>query len=61
MIIELVEELDKVGRTTYYVKLDDVYQAGSISLTLDEAVQMYNTIKENYSRARVEVLLQESI
>ena len=61
MKIELVKELDNIGQVTYYVKVDDKFQSGTVRLQLPEAMEVYENVKANYSKSRVEVLIQEEI
>jgi hypothetical protein len=61
MKIELVKELDSIGQVTYYIKVDDKFQSGTIRSTLLDAREMYENVKANYSKSRVEVLIQEEI
>jgi hypothetical protein len=61
MKIELVKELDSIGDITYYIKVDDKFQSGTIRLKLPEAMEVYENVKANYSKSRVEVLIQEEI
>lgn len=61
MKIELVKELDNIGQVTYYVKVDDKFQSGTVRLQLPEAMEVYENVKANYSKSRVEVLIKEEI
>lgn len=61
MTIELVKELDNIGQITYYVKVDDKFQGGTIRTQLTDALEVYENIKSGYSKARIEVLVREEI
>jgi hypothetical protein len=61
MKIELVKELDSIGQVTYYIKVDDKFQSGTVRSTLPDAREVYENVKANYSKSRVEVLIQEEI
>ena len=61
MKIELVKELDSIGQVTYYIKVDDKFQSGTVRSKLPDAMEVYENVKANYSKSRVEVLIQEEI
>jgi hypothetical protein len=61
MKIELVKELDSIGQITYYIKVDDKFQSGTVRSQFPDAMEMYENVKANYSKSRVEVLIQEEI
>jgi hypothetical protein len=61
MTIELVKELDAAGQVTYYVKVDNKFQSGTVTTNIPNAMEMYKRIKENYTKARIETLIKEEI
>lgn len=61
MKIELIKDVDNIGQVTYYVKIDDKFQSGTIRHQLHEAMEVYDNVKENCSKARIEVLIREEI
>ena len=61
MTIELIKEVGPTGSTMYHVRVDDIYQSGSARSELHEARMVYEAIKENYSKARTEILIREEI
>lgn len=61
MTIELVKEFDNAGQVTYYVKVDDKFQSGTVRSKLEDAIEIYENVKENYTKARVETLIREEI
>jgi hypothetical protein len=61
MTIELVKEFDKIGQVIYYVKVDAKFQSGTVRLQLTDAMEVYESIKTNYTKAKVEVLIKESL
>jgi hypothetical protein len=61
MTIELVKEFDHAGQVTYYVKLDDKFVSGSVRREMPEALEIYECVREKHTKARVEVLIKETI
>jgi hypothetical protein len=61
MTIELVKEFDNVGQISYYVKVDDKFQPGTVRSSITDAMETYENVKANYTKARVEVLVKETI
>lgn len=61
MILELVKEIDVKGQISYHIKADDKYISGSTRFDVIEAHQVYDEIKDNYSKARTEILIREEI
>ena len=61
MKIELVKDVDNIGQVSYYIKVDDKLQSGTVRSQLHDAMEVYENVKENYSKARVEVLIREEI
>ncbi len=61
MTIELVKDYDNAGQITYYIKIDDKFQSGTVRTTLQDALDLYARVKENYTQARTEVLIKEEI
>ena len=61
MTIELVKEFDTIGQITYYIKVDDKFQSGTVRSQLVDAMEVYESIKTNYTKAKVEVLIKESL
>ena len=61
MTIELVKEFDTVGQITYYIKVDNKFQPGTVRLQLTDAMEVYESIKTNYTKAKVEVLIKEAL
>jgi len=61
MIIDLVKEYDKVGNITYHIKVDNKFVPGTVRLDLSAALEMYETVKVQYTLAREEVLVREEI
>jgi len=61
MTIELVKEYDNAGNITYHIKVDNEYQSGSVRSSLSDAMELYKRVKENYTKARTEVLIKEEI
>jgi hypothetical protein len=61
MTIELIKEVGTTGYATYHVRVDGDYQSGSVRSELHEAKITYEAIKENYSKARTEILIREEI
>jgi hypothetical protein len=61
MIIDLVKEYDKVGNVTYHIKVDNQFVPGTVRLDLTSALEMYETVKVQYTLAREEVLVREEI
>jgi hypothetical protein len=59
MTIELVKEFDNIGDITYYVKVDNEFQPGTIRTKLIEALEVYENVKQKYTQSRVEVLVKE--
>lgn len=60
MTIELVKEFDTVGNITYYVKVDDKFQAGTVRTILTDALDVYENVKAKHTKARVETLVKET-
>jgi hypothetical protein len=61
MTIELVKEFDTVGQITYYIKVDDKFQSGTVRSQLVDAMEVYENVKAKYTQARVEVLIKETL
>ena len=61
MIIELVKEYDNAGNITYHIKIDDKFQSGSVRSSLQDAMELYERVRANYTQARTEVLIKEEI
>ena len=61
MTIELIKEVGPTGNVMYQVNVDGVYQSGSARSEFHEARMVYEAIKENYNKARTEVLIREEI
>ena len=61
MTIELVKEFDKLGQISYHVKVDDKFQSGTIRVNLQDALEVFDNVKANYTKARTEVLVREEI
>jgi hypothetical protein len=61
MVIELIKEFDSAGQISYYIKVDDKFQSGTIRFNVMDAMDIYENIKANYTKARVEVLVKEII
>jgi hypothetical protein len=61
MTIELVKEFDTAGQITYYVRVDTKFQPGTVRSQLTDAMEVYESIKTNYTKAKVEVLIKESL
>jgi hypothetical protein len=61
MTIELVKELDNIGQVSYHVKVDGSFQSGTFRSQLHDAMEVYENVKANYSKARTEVLIKEEI
>jgi hypothetical protein len=61
MIIELVKEINHHDKITYYIKVDDKFRSGSVCYSIEEAMEMYDTIKLSLGGKRIEVLIQEEI
>ena len=53
MTIELVKEFDTVGQITYYIKVDDKFQTGTVRSQLVDAMEVYENVKAKYTKARV--------
>jgi|LauGreDrversion4_2_1035121.scaffolds.fasta_scaffold43373_5 hypothetical protein len=60
MTIELVKEFDNIGNITYYIKVDDKFQSGTVRTVLTDALDVYECVKENYTKSRIEVLIRET-
>jgi hypothetical protein len=60
MTIELVKEFDTIGQITYYIKVDDKFQSGTVRSQLADAMDVYETVKAKYTQARVETLIKET-
>jgi len=61
MTIELVKEVSPTGSVTYYVNVDGKYQTGTARGELEDAMMVYEATKDNYNKARTEVLIREDI
>ena len=61
MTIELVKELDNIGQVSYHVKVDGSFQSGTFRSQLHDAMEVYENVKANYSKARTETLIKEEI
>jgi len=61
MTIELIKEFDNTGQITYYVKVDDKFQTGTVRTQLSDALDVYECVKENHTKARIEILVKEII
>ena len=61
MTIELVKELDNIGQVSYHVKVDGSYQSGTVRSQLHDAMEVYENIKANCGKARMEILIKEEI
>jgi hypothetical protein len=61
MVIELIKEFDNAGQISYYIKVDDKFQSGTVRSNVMDAMDIYENIKANYTKARVEVLVKEII
>ena len=61
MTIELVKEFDTIGQITYYIKVDDKFQSGTVRSQLVDAMEVYENVKAKYTQARVEVLIKETL
>ena len=61
MTIELVKEYDNAGNITYHIKVNNEFQSGTVRSSLPDAMELYQRVKENYTQARVEVLIKEEI
>lgn len=61
MTLELIKEVGPTGDAMYHVKVDGKYQSGSARCELHDAMLVYEAIKQNYSKARTEVLVRENI
>jgi predicted RNA-binding protein with PIN domain len=59
MTIELVKEFNTIGDVTYYIKVDNEFQSGTVRTQLIEAMEVYEDVKAKYTQARVEVLVKE--
>lgn len=61
MVLELVKEYDNAGQVIYYIKIDDKFQSGTVRHHIHDAMELYNRVKENYSKARTETIIREVI
>lgn len=61
MTLELVKEVGPTGNVTYHVSVDGKYQSGSARTDMHEAMMVYEAIRENYTKARTEILMREII
>ncbi len=61
MTIELVKEFDSIGNITYYVKVDNKFQSGTVRSNVTDAMEVYENVRANYTKARVETLIKEDI
>jgi hypothetical protein len=61
MTIELIKEFDSTGQITYYVKVDDKFQSGTVRSNVTDAMEIYENVRANYTKARVETLVKEDI
>jgi hypothetical protein len=61
MKIELIKDQDTQGQITYHVTIDGVFIPGSVKLKIPDAIETFNAIKDNYSKARTEILMVEEI
>ena len=61
MVIELIKEFDNAGQISYYIKVDDKFQSGTVRSNVMDAMDIYENIKANYTKARVEVLVKEIV
>jgi hypothetical protein len=61
MTIELVKEFDSTGQITYYVKVDGKFQSGTVRSNITAATEVYENVRANYTKARVETLIKEDI
>jgi hypothetical protein len=60
MTIELVKEIDIVGQITYYIKIDNEFQSGTVRTQLTDAMDVFENIKAKHTQARVETLIKET-
>lgn len=61
MIIELIKEVGKRGEVAYFVEIDGNYISDTVRVNLPDAMEVFNQVKQNYTKARKEVLIREEI
>ena len=60
MKLELIKETDFNGKTWFYIHQDGRFISGSVMTNYEDALRMYQTIKEGIT-AKKEVLLSEDL
>jgi hypothetical protein len=61
MIIELTKKVNKIGDIVYFIKVDNEFVPGSVTLDIASATVMYDNVKSSYTLAREEALMREEI
>jgi hypothetical protein len=59
--IKLLKTYDASGEVSYAVEVSGKILKGTVTYTMQEAMEMYTTIKSQYTQSRVEVLMEEEI